>query len=114
MASQLKYFVPLGIPLTLTTMFYFSQKNGFLPAIQSMTEARMVPGGEPLMANMTGIRLADDILCAFIPFFYTAVDGSTPNLSLHTANFGGALAGIWFLIVLESMRVGNQGRLVAL
>lgn len=114
MASRLKYFAPLGAPLAGITMFYFSHKNGFLPSIQNMTASRIVPGGERLKADMTGIHFIDETLCAFIPFFYPAVDGSAPNLSLHTANFAGAVAAIWFLIIFESIRAGNRGRLVAL
>ncbi|EEP76434.1 predicted protein [Uncinocarpus reesii 1704] len=113
MVSQLKYFIPLCSVWGAISVFYFSYQNGHIPAVQDMAVSKLLPGGELLNTNWTGVTVIDEILTAFVPFFYPIVNGTSPNLSLYAAKFAGAVAAIYILVCLESVRAGNQGRLIA-
>lgn len=55
----------------------------------------------------------DDYLATLVIFFTPAVSGDFPDL----ANFGragsGGFGAAWTIMIMESLRVGNRGRLVS-
>lgn len=91
------------------SIFYFSYHNGFIRQMQEVIALRKLPPtNQPLKTHFTGFSAVDEGLTAFIPFFYPIFDGSTPNLSLHAFNFSGAVAAIFGLVTIESLR--NHGK----
>jgi hypothetical protein len=75
----------------------------------------LLPGStEPLLLTYTGITAVDRQLVTLVSFFSPVTDGSSNELSVF-ALFGlGQLGAVWTLLVMESLRKGNSGRLVSL
>lgn len=70
-----------------------------------------MPGTDfPLIRKYTGIAAVDKQLVILVTFFARAVDGSTSGFaSWAMSQFGAA----WYVMVLEGLRLGNQGRIVS-
>ncbi|QDS76170.1 hypothetical protein FKW77_007745 [Venturia effusa] len=109
--------------ITLPTLFltalggthYLMSKNGTMDLISTSIRAKKLPGtNKTLRTRWTGIKRIDNLLSLFVLFFMPLVDYKTPGLSMHGLHFGGQLASYWILVVIESFRLGNRGRAVAL
>ncbi len=115
MERLIKYVLPFLSLWAAYAIFEFSSRNGFFGLLQEAIRDHALPETEePLSTDITGLRFLDEILASVIPFFWPVTDGNMPGLSLHGVNFLGAVAASWVLIYLESLRVANQYRFVAL
>lgn len=108
---------------TLPTLFfiavggthYLMTKNGTMNLIETSIRAKKLPGTtKTLRTRWTGIKRVDNLISLFVLFFMPLVDYKTPGLSMHGLHFGGQLASYWILVVIESFRVGNVGKAVAM
>ncbi|KAL8860627.1 MAG: hypothetical protein Q9178_002980 [Gyalolechia marmorata] len=61
----------------------------------------------------TGVGPIDYQLTTLMLFFYNILDGSHPHASLQAYQFVGQLITGWSLLVLESLRESNRGRLIS-
>ena len=68
----------------------------------------------PLKSTFTGIRGIDDQLKVLVIFFLPVVDGSAPSTSLQSLHFGGQLVAAYTLCMIESLRMGNRGKIISL
>ena len=115
MERLIRYLLPFLSLWALYAIFDFFSRNGFFALLQQSIKDRTLPETEePLKTDITGLRFLDEFLASLTPFFWPAINGSMPGLSLHVLNFLGALAAAWVLVYLESLRVANQYRLVML
>jgi hypothetical protein len=73
------------------------------------------PGTEDLLLmKYTGIKPLDRQLAVLVTFFAPVVDVKYPALNLFSIWGFGQFGGVWTLMVMESMRMGNKGRAVSL
>ncbi|KAL8715780.1 MAG: hypothetical protein Q9220_000447 [cf. Caloplaca sp. 1 TL-2023] len=70
-------------------------------------------GQIPLKKTYTGFAAIDYQLTVLTLFFYKIVDGSHPGASLQAYHFCGQLIAGYGLLVLESLRQGNQWKIVS-
>jgi hypothetical protein len=97
------------------SLFVFSFKNGFIAVMQQAIDSGiLLPSGEALRTEYTGISLIDQLLTSLTPFFYPLAEGNAPGLLLHSVNFAGCIGSLWTVVLLESLRSGNRGKLVTL
>ena len=71
-------------------------------------------GNAPLRKVYTGIDQIDDRLTVLALFFYNVVDGSHPHACLQAYHFAGQLIAGWGLLMVESLRHSNRGRMISL
>jgi hypothetical protein len=81
---------------------------------QTIDSGILLPSGDALRTEYTGISPVDRLLTNLTPFFYPIAEGNAPGLLLHSVNFAGCLGSLWTVVLLESLRSGNKGRLVTL
>ena len=90
--------------------------NGTFKTISALTleENPKFPGTTaPLLTNYTGFKSIDQQLAILVTFFAPVVDGRSGALYLFSIFGMGQFGGIWTLMVLESMRMGNVGKWVS-
>ena len=76
---------------------------------------RLLPGTkEPVRTVYTGIPSIDYQLTVLVLLFWENVDGSFPAGSLFCFHFATQIACGWGLIMIESLRHGNQWAIVSL
>lgn len=68
----------------------------------------------PLKKIYTGIAAVDYQLTVLILFFYNVVDGSHPGACLQAYHFVGQTFAGYALLVLESLRYGNEWKIISL
>ncbi|KAL1999958.1 hypothetical protein VTN02DRAFT_3743 [Thermoascus thermophilus] len=115
MTTLIKPLLPLLCLLTIYTLFIGSERNGLFPLIREAIESRTLPTGGnangngtvPLRTVFTGTKLLDHGLASIAPFFWSAIDGSTPELSLYALEVAGSFGAAWVLITVEGWRRGN-------
>jgi hypothetical protein len=97
-------------------IFYFAWKNGLKEKADSFIESQILPDtattlskGHPMRTVYTGIEPIDRLLMVMGTFFWTVLDGSTPDLLLHSVIFSGTFGSAWVLLLLEGWRKGNSG-----
>lgn len=97
-------------------IFVFAWQNGSKELVDSFIERQILPDtatalskGHPMRTVYTGVELVDRLLIILGTFFWTALDGSAPELLLHTIIFSGTFGSAWILILLEGWRAGNSG-----
>ncbi|KAL8658587.1 MAG: hypothetical protein Q9202_007516 [Teloschistes flavicans] len=69
--------------------------------------------GAPLKKMYTGIAAVDYQLTVLILFFYNVVDGSHPGACLQAYHFVGQTFAGYGLLVLESLRYGNESKIIS-
>ena len=79
----------------------------------SLIESAVSTGAIPVKETYTGLKPVDGFLSALVSFFWPVLDGSDPRLTLGSFHFMGQVAAIWMLVMLETSRRGNNGRLVS-
>ena len=97
--------------------WYLFFNNGAREHVHAVLSASpsLLPGTvEPVKTVYTGIKAVDDQITLLAVVFWEAVDGSMPDLSLFCFSFGGQFAGTYILMLVESARQGNRGRLISL
>ncbi|MCJ1404566.1 hypothetical protein MMC11_007792 [Xylographa trunciseda] len=90
--------------------------NGTLSMMERIREygPQLLPGTDvPLKQSYTGIQAIDNQLTVLVLFFWQLVDGGMPGASLGTFRFASQFVPGWGLVVLESMRSGNKGRIIS-
>lgn len=104
--------------LILTSLFavralhIFSLRNGTFELFFDLLKKRRLPSGTPFQSIDTGglNSTIDQQICAFATFMLTFTeDLSRPDATLCGFLFLGAWGPAWVLLVLESLRVANQG-----
>ena len=98
-------------------VWYLLLNNGGFDKINQVLAKRppMLPGTMyPLKTSYTSLKIIDDQLSLLNVFFWEAFDGSMPNLSLFAFAFGGQIASVYLLVLVEGARFGNRGRIVSL
>ena len=76
---------------------------------------RLLPGTkEPVRTVYTGGPSIDYQLTVLVLFFWENIDGSTPAGSLFCFHFATQIVCGWGLIMIESLRHGNQWTIVSL
>jgi hypothetical protein len=114
--TVLPYFIyPAFIALGIFSIFWFADSNGLQALTKQCIEDKILPGiKEPLRTEYTDVQAIDHVLTILTTFFWSALDGSDPALTLHTILFAGAFGSAWILVVLESWRKGNARTAAAL
>lgn len=113
MTTLIRLLLPLLCPFTIYTLFICSERNGLFPLIREAIESRTLPTGGnrngtvPLRTIFTGNKLLDHGLASIAPFFWSAIDGSTPELSLCALEVAGSFGAAWVLVTMEGWRMGN-------
>jgi hypothetical protein len=91
--------------------------NGTFDHISTLVaqDSPVFPGSNVLLLKeYTGIRAIDTQLSVLVTFFAPVVDSRNGPLYLY-AIFGlGQFGAAWTLLVMESLRSGNKGRVVSL
>lgn len=102
--------------LGIYVIFYFAWKNGLKETADSFIERQILPDtatalskGHPMRTVYTGVEPIDRLLVILGTFFWTVLDGSSPDLLLHSVIFSGTFGSAWVLILLEGWRRGNSG-----
>ncbi|KAL2012375.1 hypothetical protein VTN00DRAFT_5093 [Thermoascus crustaceus] len=119
MTTIIKLTLPLLCIYTIYALFIFSERNGLFPLIREAIESRTLPTGGngtvSLRTIFTGNKPLDHGLASIAPFFWPAIDGSTPELSLYALVVAGSFGAAWVLVTMEGWRMGNVngGRVVA-
>jgi hypothetical protein len=105
----LPFFIyPLFLSMCIFAIFWFAENNGLRALAKQCLENETLPGTkEMLRTKYTGIQAIDHLLSILATFFWPALDGSNPSLTLHSIMFAGAFGSAWVLVVLESWRKGN-------
>ncbi|KAL3419425.1 hypothetical protein PVAG01_09647 [Phlyctema vagabunda] len=91
---------------------YLTNANGTFPYLTALISAdnALLPGSRvPLLRKYTGIGVVDHQLCVLVTFFAPIVNFTYGPLTLFSIMACGQLGGAWTLLVMESMRLGNQG-----
>ncbi|KAK7952561.1 uncharacterized protein PG986_008289 [Apiospora aurea] len=101
------------------------QKTGLgalIEAVLAGNQAAFPGGPEPFKRRWTGLAPVDGFLGGIVGFFSAIIDGSNaPDRSgkvewdayLFYVWFAGQFVAVWAMLLLESLRVGNRGRLVS-
>lgn len=98
-------------------LFILSAKNGTFGFIENHTNAKppMYPeSDEPLVTRYTGIQGVDARLAVLVTFFAPVVEGNNIPMILYALFGFGQFGAAWTLLVMESLRRGNRGRVVSL
>ncbi|KIV82269.1 hypothetical protein PV11_04390 [Exophiala sideris] len=97
------------------TLWAFPYQNGLLKILSQQNEpGAVIPGptAAPMKQTYTGIGPVDKQLTILVSFFYTAIDGNRADVSLSFLYLGGQVLAAWVLVMIESLRVGNQGKFI--
>jgi len=116
----LRKFVLLLLP-TLSILGAFGTwvlgyRNGTFKQIFDVLaqDAPFLPGSaDPLVRNYTRVGFVDHQLQVLVTFFAPVVDPKNPELTLFSVLGLGQFGAAWTLLMLESMRMGNKGKVVS-
>jgi len=92
-------------------------RNGLFVDITSLLKQNnaLFPGSTaPLLRQYTGITPIDHQLQILVTFFSPVVDGKNPELMLFSILGAGQFGGAWALLMMESLRLGNRGKIISL
>ncbi|KAH6654100.1 hypothetical protein BKA67DRAFT_535438 [Truncatella angustata] len=92
-------------------------KNGLGAVLRDVltgSRSALVGAPEPFKRSYTGISRVDRQLSTLVAFFSAAIDGDVPPENLLVFVWGmSQFAAGWTLMLLESLRAGNSGRVVS-
>ena len=97
--------------------FILGGSNGTFKSITAFvaSEGSSFPGSSDLLIKKyTGFGFIDHQLTVLVTFFAPVLDSSYGALTLFSIAGFGQFGGVWTLLVMESLRVGNKGRAVSL
>lgn len=97
----------------LKSIILFASQNGLLKFLEQTQKNNSFPNGVPICLYLTGIEWLDQRLKNVLGFIWPFAAGHRPDLSLVGLALVGAFGSTWFLIVMESLRIGNQGTLAS-
>lgn len=97
------------------SVWMFSFTNGSLSMMEAASLKKVLPGtNHPMLGSVTGVEAIDHQLAVLIAFFWPAIDGSNPDLSLYSFNSAGQAAACWMVVLVEALRAGNRWRPISL
>ncbi len=67
----------------------------------------------PLLKTYTGFKPVDYQLSTLVTFFAPIFDESDVNLKLFGIMAAGQFGGVWLLMMVEGLRVGNRGKAIS-
>ena len=109
------------LPLFSLAGFYstlvLSSRNGTFEMIRNLVsqDIPLWPGTEEiLIRTFTGVKAIDNQLMVLTTFFAPVADGHTAAIKGFSIFGLGQFGAIWALLVMESLRKGNSGKLVSL
>lgn len=85
-------------------LHYLGNNDGLFPLLEDMGKAGVYP------VNFTSIQSVKDLSTTLLGFFYPAVDGTHPALSLACYFLFGQLFTGWAVLMVEGSRAGNRMR----
>lgn len=105
--------VALGllVAISLDSLYGLLYRNGYFHALIRLRDQgpHYLPGSySPILTRYVRIPPLDKVLTLATVMFANVTDGSRPQLSLYAVQFGGQLFGVLAVIILESLRSGNQ------
>jgi hypothetical protein len=109
--------LPLLSIAAVYCLWIVSINNGLFKQIGDLVEQKqpMFPGStSPLMLKYTGVAVIDRQLSTLVTFFAPVVQGGNEALNLFSLFGLGQFGGAWTLLVMESLRRGNKGKVVSL
>ncbi|KAI9923932.1 hypothetical protein ASPWEDRAFT_170432 [Aspergillus wentii DTO 134E9] len=110
----MKYILPLFSVFALYSIFHFSGTNGLRGLIKESIASNTLPeSNDALRTVYTGFEPLDEILTILTTFFWPAISGIKPELTLHAVAFSGTFGSAWVLVTLESWRRGNAWTIAA-
>lgn len=75
----------------------------------------LFPGSDAaLLKHYTGVKAIDRQLLVLVTFFAPVVDQGYNDLTLFSIEGAGQFGAAWTLLLMESLRRGNKGKLVSL
>jgi hypothetical protein len=99
----------------------FGERNTFIPQLTAHIEKGQLPmptswtgSTESIPESFTGVGPVDNLLKGVLVFFWPAVDGQNPGLSLFGFLFGGQGVAMWTITMLEGWRAGNSSSFIRL
>ncbi|KAI9730111.1 MAG: hypothetical protein M1834_006103 [Cirrosporium novae-zelandiae] len=119
MAKYTTSFAKVSLLLLIVIGYYaiwgIGFKNGFLSALRNAAISQILPDSlsTPLKSSYTGIPAFDKRLKVLVAFFWFAINGEHPDVILRGLRFGGSLCVVWLVLMLESNRSGNKGKLIS-
>jgi hypothetical protein len=119
LSTAIRYAIVLesGIHMTgISCIYLFLHRSDYLNSLHYwlQLEPLVLPGSfTPALTWFSGAP-TDALLTVAGIMFANITDGSSLSLSLYGLQFAGQLVGIYTLLTLEGMRVGNQATLVYL
>ncbi len=100
-------FLVLGI-FGYIALHHFGNANGFFDLVNASIANGLY--AQTFVPN----KCLNGVANFFLAFFWPAVDGKHPGLSLACYVFAGQWIAGWTLIIMEGYRAGNQGRAISL
>lgn len=92
-------------------------ENGTFDAITDGLKAKspVFPGTtDAIVWKHSGVEVLDNQMRILVSFFAPVVDSINPELNLFSIFVLGQFGAAWALLMMESMRMGNKGRIVSL
>jgi len=115
MGAFLQYFLPVWSAIGVYTILGLMQVNGTFKDLSAVESTGVYPKSNVLARNdFTGIEGLDNFLRTLNVTFWPIIDGSFPAASLHCFQFAGAFGVTWIVLLLESVKSGNQGKAISL
>ncbi len=117
LSNVAKVLLPFFSFAAIYSCWTMSFSNGTFDRISHIMDVgpqHLPNSDQPILRRLTGVKAVDDQLDVLLLFFWCTVDGTYPDLSLQASWFGGQLAAIYTVYMIESFRVGNKWRLVSL
>jgi len=118
--SSLTYFstvvvLPALSAIGVLTTWKWSYNNNLFEDIVNVVESPnpLLPGTSHALLQWTSFPPLNRFLAILVTFFYPPIDGSDPTAALQAFHFAGQLIAMWTLILLESVRPINKGRLIS-
>ncbi|KAG9240886.1 hypothetical protein BJ878DRAFT_545790 [Calycina marina] len=108
--------LPVLLILGAHCTYGIGAKNGHFKEIFELVSAddALFPGSNsPLLRRYTGFERIDHQLQVLVTFFSPVVDAENRDLMLFCIFGAGQFGGAWTLMMMESFRLGNTGRLVS-
>ena len=114
MAGRLAMVLLFAIHLVgIKAMYGLLLQNGYYDALLQLRDQkppRHLPGSaNPLLTRYCGIGPVDKLLTLASIMFANVTDGSYPTLSVYAIHFAAQYLGVLTLLMVESLRAGNQG-----
>jgi hypothetical protein len=109
------------LPLFSAAGFYgtwvLAGRNGTFAALEALAkqDVPLLPGTTDfLLTKYTGVAAIDNKLTILVTFFTPVLDDNNEALQLFSIFGLGQFGAAWMVMMMESMRQGNSGKIVSL